>query len=411
LDFALILDADSLMDPRTILRLVRIMQANPRLGILQSLLTGLPTESAFARAVQFGMRLGTRSYALGSAWWQGDCGSYWGHNALIRIAPFREHCGLPRLPGGPPLGGWVLSHDQVEAILMRRAGYAVRVLPVEGGSWEESPPTLLEFIRRDRRWCQGNMQYLKLLGLPGLRPVNRVQLALAILIFIASPAWVLLMGLAALRLGLSADPAELVNADLGLTLLCSILTMVFAPLLATLADLLLTPSACRAFGGQGRLLASVGAEILFVALLAPVMAIAHTRFLIELFSGRPLGWEPQRRASHRVCFAEALGQLWPQTFVGLCAFMWLGSAEGGAAVWISPFFLGALLAVPLAMVSASPTLNTQLTRLGLWRVPEETAPDPLLSSLDLPALGLLAGNRSATDTPFGGPATAVEAAE
>ncbi len=93
------------MAPSDILRLVRIMQANPCLGILQSLVVGLPTASPFARAFQFGMRLGMRSYTLGSAWWQGECGPYWGHNALLRVAPFREHCVLPRIAGPPAPGG------------------------------------------------------------------------------------------------------------------------------------------------------------------------------------------------------------------------------------------------------------------------------------------------------------------
>ena len=123
------------------------------------------------------MRLGMRSYTLGAASWQGDCGPYWGHNAILRLAPFIEHCELPVLPGKPPLGGHVLSHDQLEAVLMRRAGYEVRVLPDEEGSWEENPPTLLEFIRRDLRWCQGNMQYFHFLTLPGLLPVSRCQIA------------------------------------------------------------------------------------------------------------------------------------------------------------------------------------------------------------------------------------------
>src|SRR5690606_36020902 len=142
------LDADSLMSGETILRMVRIMQAHPQLGILQSLVVGMPSASAFARIFQFGMRHGMRSYTVGQAWWAGDCGPFWGHNALVRIRPFAQKCQLPILPGKPPLGGHVLSHDQLEAALMRKAGYEVRVLPVEGGSWEENPPTMLEFIRR-----------------------------------------------------------------------------------------------------------------------------------------------------------------------------------------------------------------------------------------------------------------------
>ena len=164
------LDADSLMSGKTIVSLVRMMQAHPRLGILQSLVVGMPSTSAFARMFQFGMRHGMRSYTMGQAWWVGDCGPFWGHNAVVRIKPFIENCELPMLPGKPPLGGQVLSHDQVEATLMRRAGYEVRVLPVEDGSWEENPPTMLDFAQRDVRWCQGNMQYVKLLGTSGPLP-------------------------------------------------------------------------------------------------------------------------------------------------------------------------------------------------------------------------------------------------
>ncbi len=187
-DFAVTLDADSLMTPQGILQLVRIMQKNHALGILQSLVIGMPSTSAFARIFQFGMRLGMRSYTIGSAWWQGDCGPYWGHNAILRLAPFMAHCRLPVLPGRGVLGGHVLSHDQIEAVLMRRAGYDVRVLPDETLGWEENPPTLIEFIRRDLRWCQGNLQYWRFLLLPGLKPVSRFQLAIALLMFLGAAA-------------------------------------------------------------------------------------------------------------------------------------------------------------------------------------------------------------------------------
>ncbi|HEY0223521.1 MAG TPA: glycosyltransferase family 2 protein, partial [Pseudolabrys sp.] len=149
-EFAVTLDTDSFMTAEAVLRLVRIMQADPKLGILQGLVVGLPSTSAFARIFQFGMRLGMRSYTIGSAWWQGDCGPYWGHNAVLRLAPFIAHCELPRSGDGH-----ILSHDQIEAVLMRRGGYDVRVLPEDELGWEENPPTLIEFIRRDLRWCQG----------------------------------------------------------------------------------------------------------------------------------------------------------------------------------------------------------------------------------------------------------------
>ena len=166
------------------------MQRAPRLGILQSLVIGMPTTSAFARLFQFGMRLGLRSWTIGSAWWQADCGPYWGHNAILRVAPFKAHCAIPPLAGKGILSGHILSHDQIEAALMRRAGYDVRVLPEEDLGWEENPPTLIEFLRRDQRWLQGTLQYVFFIGLPGLKPVSRIQLLFAMLMFTGSPAWI-----------------------------------------------------------------------------------------------------------------------------------------------------------------------------------------------------------------------------
>ncbi|HEY2684369.1 MAG TPA: glycosyltransferase family 2 protein, partial [Steroidobacteraceae bacterium] len=168
-DLAVTLDADSFMTADAILRLVRIMQVDSRLGILQGLIVGLPSTSLFARIFQFGMRFGMRSYTVGSAWWQADCGPYWGHNAALRLQPFFQHCVLPVLKDAKE-ERHILSHDQIEAALMRSAGYQVRVLAREDMGWEENPPTLLEFMRRDLRWCQGNMQYWRFLALPNLKP-------------------------------------------------------------------------------------------------------------------------------------------------------------------------------------------------------------------------------------------------
>jgi membrane glycosyltransferase len=388
-DFALVLDADSLMAADTILRMVRTMQADTGLGILQTLMVGLPSASAFARPFQFGMRLGMKSYSLGAAWWQADAGPYWGHNALIRLRPFIDHCELPVLPGRGALAGWVLSHDQVEAALMRRAGYAVRVMPLEDGSWEENPPTLLEFIRRDLRWCQGNMQYLKLLGMPGLHPVSRVHLWLAILMFAASPAWVALMLIGVLRTGLDA-PGPVFHAAPGLALFALIMTMIFAPKLATLIDALATADGRRRFGGSLRLLAGSVTEVLFSMLLAPIMAIAHSVFMGGLVFGRAVVWGPQRRAVHGVSAWLALRRLWPQTLLAAAAFGWMALFASAAALLFSTFFVGALLAVPLAVLSAWPALGAALAHIGLWRTPDEIAPAPTVAALHLPAMAAAA---------------------
>ena len=297
------LDADSLMAGDVIVRQVRMMQAHPKLGILQSLVVGMPSDSAFARIFQFGMRHGMRSYTMGQSWWVGDCGPFWGHNALVRIKPFYELCDLPILPGGPPLGGHVLSHDQVEATLMRRAGYEVRVLPIEGGSWEENPPTALEFIRRDVRWCQGNMQYVKLLGLPGtmdllpgLLPMSRFQLVWAILMFLGIPAWTLgiaLLPLAAWQAQSVADYPSTLAAFLYVTFF----TMYLMPKIAGLTDAVLRPGGMAGYGGPLRFAISAAVELVFSFLQGAVSTIRTTMFMVGLPFGKSVVWSGQARAA------------------------------------------------------------------------------------------------------------------
>ena len=381
-DFMLVLDADSLIAAETLFRMVRTLQAQPRLGILQTLMVGLPSDSAFARPFQFGMRLGMKSYSIGSAWWQADAGPYWGHNALIRLRPFIDHCALPQLRGQGPLSGWILSHDQLEAAWMRRAGYDVRVMPIEGGSWEENPPTLLEFIRRDLRWCQGNMQYLRLgrRELGGLHPVSRWQLRLAVMMFLASPAWVLLMLVGLLRLAFS-DAGPVYLPVPGSLLFALVMTMVFAPKLATLIDTLSRRAGRQRFGGGARLMVSSLTEVGFSTLMAPIMAVAHSLFLFGLVFGRALVWGPQRRMTHGISALEAIRWLWPQTLLGLFGFLWLALHAPAGALVISPFFVGAVLAVPIAVISAAPSVGRFVTRLGLWRTPDEVEPAPLVRAI------------------------------
>jgi membrane glycosyltransferase len=369
-DLMLPLDADSLMAGEAVVRLVRIMQAHPRVGILQSLVVGTPARSAFARIFQFGMRHGMRAYTMGSAWWIGECGPFWGHNALVRITPFAEHCHLPVLPGGPPLGGHVLSHDQVEATLMRRAGYEVRILPEEGGSWEDNPPTLFEFSRRDLRWCQGNMQYLKLLDLPGLKPMSRFQLAWAVLMFLGVPAMTLMIALAPLKFFDGEDLATF-PAGLAIGLYVTFLLMYLSPKLAGLADVLLTEGGVRRYGGTAGFLASAVIEIVFSFLLGAVTTFRITLFMIGLLFGRSVIWSGQARDAHGISWATAVRELWQPFLFGclVCgALAWL-SPE--ALLWSLPLTLGYLVAVPFAVATASPALGKVLARFGLCAIPEE----------------------------------------
>jgi len=385
-DFAVTLDADSFMTADAVLRLVRIMQAHPKLGILQGLIVGLPSTSAFARVFQFGMRLGMRSYTIGSAWWQGDCGPYWGHNAVLRLKPFIAHCALPVLSRNGTEDRHILSHDQIEAVLMRAAGYDVRVLPQEDLGWEENPPTLLEFIRRDLRWCQGNMQYWRFLSLPGLKPVSRYQLALAILMFIGSPAWIGLLVLGTLALAFSDTPASFIRADAGMPLLVCVLVMWFSPKIASAIDILLRPELRRAFGGTGLFIINYGIETVYSILLCPILWFGHTIFLTGLLFGREIGWIGQTRDDHAVPFTQALHNLWPHTLLGCAALGLLAVTQPTGIPYALLLAAGPALAIPFAMVTAWPLLGGFAARVGIGRLPEETARPAVLLALALPAI-------------------------
>ncbi len=389
-EFAVTLDADSFMTADAVLRLVRVMQADPKLGILQGLVVGLPSTSAFARLFQFGMRLGMRSYTIGSAWWQGDCGPYWGHNAVLRLEPFIAHCQLPVLSENAMAGGHILSHDQLEAALMRAAGYDVRVLPEEELGWEENPPTLLEFIRRDLRWCQGNMQYWRFLVLPGLKPVTRYNLAIAILMFIGSPAWIGMLVLGTLSLALAETPGDFMRPDAGMALFVLVLVMWFSPKIASMIDLLLRPEARRAFGGTARFLANYVIETAFSILLCPILWFGHTIFLAGLLFGREIGWIGQTRDDHAVPPALALHNLWPHTLLGFGAIGVLAMTHPSAIPYALFLAAGPALAIPLAVVTALPAFGSTFARIGIGRLPEETAPPAALYALALPAIEMAA---------------------
>jgi membrane glycosyltransferase len=385
-EFAVTLDTDSFMTAAAILRLIRIMQANPRLGILQGLVVGLPSTSAFARIFQFGMRLGMRSWTIGSAWWQADCGPYWGHNAAIRLAPFIEYCHIPPLPGDGVLAGHVLSHDQVEAALMRRAGYEVRVLPEDDLGWEENPPTLIEFIRRDQRWCHGNLQYGHFLVMPGMKFVSRFQLGFAMLMFLGSPAWIGLLLVGTLALAVAPSPADFMRPDAGYALLAIILVMWFAPKIATVIDVLTRRSLRRAFGGSARFLVSVVTETLFFILLSPIMWVCHTLFIAGVPFGRVIGWIGQVRDDHTVSWSQSLRQLWPHTALGLAPLIVLAATHPSAIPYALLLAGGPALSIPLAVITAMPAVGTALARIGIGRLPEETAPPDALTALALPAV-------------------------
>ncbi len=385
-DYMIVLDADSLMSGAAIRRLVRVMDCNPQLGICQTLIAGLPSRVAFTRMFQFGMRHGMRAYALGAAWWQGPAGPYWGHNAIIRIDAFMRHCRLPTLPGRGPLSGLVLSHDQLEAAQMIRGGYAVYVLPDEYGSYEINPPCLPEFVRRSMRWCQGNLQYLKLVTKPGWPVMARLQLALAILMYLSGPAWLLFMGLGFAQGAFGTNSGDIADnpwgaapSSLALWLLAGMMTMVFAPKIAGLVDALADARRRRSYGGGWRLVRSGLAEFVHGMILAPIIAIAESLFILGLLCGRGLTWRVQRRHGFAVTWSESAARFWPQSVIAMAALsgFWLYAPH--IVPWIIPVAIGPLLAIPFCHFSTSPAFGKLMARRRFAAIPEDITAPPVVA--------------------------------
>ncbi|MCR9257645.1 MAG: glucans biosynthesis glucosyltransferase MdoH [Alphaproteobacteria bacterium] len=379
-DYLLVLDADSLMSASLVGRLARIMDRNPDLGILQTLAVGLPSDSPFTRLFQFGMRHGMRSFTMGSAWWQGDDGPYWGHNAVLRMRPFLEHCRLPELPGKAPFGGQILSHDQVEAVMMRRAGYAVRVIPEEGGSYEENPPTLPDFITRETRWCQGNLQYKALLTLPGLRNMGRLQLVLAMLMYLSPLAWMsfVLLGLAmgvtrmdGPTVGAVSLPWDLRGTAAGYWLLAAMLFMAFAPKIMGVLDVLLRPQRRQAYGGTPRVLSGFVVELIFSTLMAPIVALSLSIFAIGLFFGRSISWGAQNRSDYAMSWVDAASHFRIHFALAVLVTAAIAATQPTLLYWAAPILAGWFLATPFTVATSRLEAGRWMRRWGFAALPEE----------------------------------------
>jgi membrane glycosyltransferase len=365
-EFALMLDADSEMSAEAVARLVRIMQAAPRMGIVQHLTVGRPASMALPRLFQFGMRAGMRVWATGQAWWQGAEGPYWGHNAIIRIAAFREHARLPKLPDG----SYVLSHDQVEAARLSAAGWGVAVWASEDGSREANPPALPEFLHRDARWLAGNLQYFHLLRAPGFAWMGRWQLAQAILLMTGAPLYTLMLTLAAISAATGGGEFFPRARMLALTLAWTV--AIYAPKLCGYAQVVLEPRERRRYGGGVHFAVGAASEFIFTLLLDAIIQVSKTLAAVRFVLDARPAWRPQNRSDRGVGLGEAARMLWPHTLFGIAVFALLISSSWLAALWALPFAGGLLVAIPFCVFSSSPRVSAWLRRRGIAAIPEET---------------------------------------
>lgn len=390
-DHMIILDADSLMSGDTIVRLAAAMEQHPRVALIQTLPIVVNARTLFARMQQFAGRLYGPLIAAGIAWWHGSEGNYWGHNAIIRVRAFAEEAGLPELRGRKPFGGHILSHDFVEAALMRRAGWAIHMAPALGGSFEECPPSLLDFAARDRRWCQGNLQHLAVLPAHGLHWVSRLHLLTGIGSYLTAPLWLVFLAFGIL-ISLQAQfvrpeyfpkgfslfpqwPAQ--DPVLAAWVFLGTMGLLIVPKLLAWVLLLTQRDNRRRFGGGLAALAGILTETLLSGLIAPVMMIFQSSAVGEILLGRDAGWQVQRRDDGEVPREEVIRRYALPTFVGILMTVSAYIVSLPLLLWMAPVIVGLLLAIPIGMLSST-TEGLRGGRTRLFGTPEQTAPPRVL---------------------------------
>ena len=392
-DHMVVLDADSLIDAPTLQRLAQMMIFDADLGILQTSPQLIGADTFFGRLQQFAACAYGPVITRGLSAWSGDSGNYWGHNAIIRMAAFAQHCGLPELPGRKPFGGFILSHDFVEAALMRRSGWKVRMAADCGGSWEESPPSLIDVAVRDRRWAQGNLQHMKIIGSAGLSWVSRMHLGIGIMSYLSSPLWLVMLGIGfALAVQSHLIRPEYFNHDfqlfptwprfdveLMMTLFWFSMVVLLIPKMLGLVHALLSRRIRRGGGGVIGVAASCLLEMILSALYAPILMLIQSRHVFEVFVGRDSGWKPQRRDGGGTTWSDAWHFHKRHMFLSCVTAVIVWFLSPPLLAWLSPALLGLFLAVPLSRASGSQRLGRFLSRLALLRTPEEAQAPALVA--------------------------------
>ncbi len=372
----IILDADSLMTGDTIVRLTAAMERDRKVGLIQTLPSIIGASTLFARLQQFAARVYGPVIAQGQAWWSGAEGNYWGHNAIIRTRAFAACAGLPHIKAGKPFGGHIMSHDFVEAALLRRGGWAVRMAPHLTGSYEEAPPSLIDMAVRDRRWCQGNLQHSAVLGAKGLHWVSRLHLARGVLAYLTAPLWLVFLVMGGVVWLQQRGAGHAIDAPMAGALFAATLALLLIPKLLGALLVGRDKAARQASGGAWGLASSVVAEVALSALMAPVFMLMHSRAVVDVLRGRHSGWAAQQRDDGRLKFKRAWRRHWLHTTLGLA---WGGAAfalDPVLLAWTSPVAGGLALAIPLSMATSRADAGGASRKLGLFLTPEETkAPD------------------------------------
>ncbi|MGJ3703300.1 glucans biosynthesis glucosyltransferase MdoH [Variovorax sp. AFSI2.2] len=387
--YMVVLDADSVMSGDCLTSMVKLMEANPTAGIIQTATQAIGHVTLHARAQQFASRVTGRLFTLGMQFWQLGESHYWGHNAIIRVEPFMKHCALAPIKGTGGMSGGIMSHDFVEAALMRRAGYNVWLCADLVGSYEQQPPDLLAELQRDRRWCQGNLQNARLMAEPGIHPVHRAMFVTGTMAYVSAPLWLAFLTLgtalwlsgSSLISSWSVLPAEL--AGLWVWTLC----LLFLPRVLGIAAVLMRGEQ-RQYGGLWGLVKSSALESGLAIVQAPVRMLAHSLFVLVALTGIKLDWKSPPREAAAVPWKVAMSQLAPMSLVVGALALGVAMIDPSALIWLMPVGLPLLLAIPLTVLTSQIALGTSLRDRGYLLIPEESRSPAVLRRAWMHALRL-----------------------
>ncbi|SPD75979.1 glucan biosynthesis: glycosyl transferase [uncultured Desulfobacterium sp.] len=393
--YMIVMDADSLISGETLVRMVCLMSQHPKTGIIQTVPHPVNRETLVARLQQFSSRLYGPMFNAGLHFMQLGDSHFWGHNAIIRVEPFMEHCGLPELPGKPPRGGYIMSHDFVEAAFMRRGGWEVWFAYELEGSYEEIPPTLLDELKREQRWCSGNIQHIRLLFMRGLFLAHRALFLQGVLSYVASPLWVsfLCLSTAEAITEVFRSPVYFPEGyalfpqwptwytQWAHALLYATSIILFTPKLLSMLLVVFRKGHGKSFGGLLRLFFSMIFEVLFAVLFAPVRMLFHTKFVLFSLFGRTVEWIPQKRLDHETGWFDALRFHGFGTFLGLLWGFMLFFYNEAFFWWNIPIIMPLILSVPLSVLTSRGSVGRFFRKLGLFLIPEELETPPVLKLL------------------------------
>ncbi|MBB1308694.1 glucans biosynthesis glucosyltransferase MdoH [Pseudoalteromonas sp. SR41-8] len=389
----IVLDADSIMTGQCMLELTSSMINNPQAGLIQTIPIPVRQDTFFGRFLQFASVLYSPMLATGSAFWQTNHANYWGHNAVIRVKAFIDCCGLPVLKGNAPFGGEILSHDFVEASLLHRSGWDVLLLSDIQGSYEEVPSNILDYAIRDRRWVQGNIQHLGLLPASGLKIISKLHFLLGATAYISSLIWLSMLVLStidavtrALNSNVYFNQAyqlfptwQIAKTELINSLLFVTIVLLLLPKLMGIIVTLIHRN--KQFGGSFKLILGSIIETVFAIIIAPLMMVFHSYFVVCVFLGKKVTWDAQPRSGRMVPWQEAIGYTLLSTFIALA---WGGIAYYFTPVffwWLSPILVGLILAAPIVRYSSSIGLGVKLRKMGIFICPSEVDNNDTLAAL------------------------------